>query len=255
MYQNITYTVEDNIGNLIINRPNSLNSLTRDALNEVLSVLDSLSKDVRVLLVAGAGEKAFAAGADIKEMSDFSPEEAMEYVKLGHKVFNAIEELPIPVIAVIQGYCLGGGLELAMACDIRIASERARFGQPEVGLGIIPGFGGTQRLPRLVGKGIALELMITGSIIDAKRAYEIGLVNHVFSPDLLLEKSYEIANILKAKSSSAISFIKDSVNQGFNISMKEALSYETRLFGLCFTKQDFREGFKAYFEKRKPNFR
>lgn len=255
MYKNITYTIENDIGNLLINRPNSLNSLTRDTLKEILSVLNNLSNNVKVLMIAGTGEKAFAAGADIKEMADFSPGEAMEYAKLGHKVFSTIEGLPKPVIAVIQGYCLGGGLELAMACDIRIASEKARFGQPEVGLGIIPGFGGTQRLPRLVGKGAALELMITGTIIDSKRACEIGLVNYVFSPDMLLKKAYEIADILKAKSSRAISLLKDSVNQGANMPIKEALAYEASLFGHCFTMEDYKEGFSAYFEKRKPNFR
>ncbi|KUO50040.1 MAG: crotonase [Desulfitibacter sp. BRH_c19] len=255
MYKNIKFTVEEDIGSLIVNRPNSLNSLTIEALKEIISVLDNLSPKVKILMVAGAGERAFIAGADIKEMAEFTPEEAMEYVKLGHRVFCTIEELPIPVIAVIQGYCLGGGLELAMACDIRIASDKARFGQPEVGLGIIPGFGGTQRLPRLVGKGIALELMMTGNIIDSKRAYQIGLINHVVNPKSLPERSYEIANILKAKSSNAISLVKDSVHNGSNMAIKEALAYETRLFGYCFTKEDFKEGFKAYFEKRKPKFK
>ena len=255
MYKNLQFTVEEDIGSLIINRPNSLNSLTIETLKEVVSVVDNLSPKVKVLMVAGAGEKAFVAGADIKEMAEFTPEEAIEYVKLGHKVFCTIEALPIPVIAVIQGYCLGGGLEFAMACDIRIASDKARFGQPEVGLGIIPGFGGTQRLPRLVGKGIALELMMTGNIIDSRRAYEIGLINYVVDPKILLERSYEIANILKAKSSNAISLVKDSVNTGANMTLKDALAYESRLFGHCFTKEDFKEGFKAYIEKRKPKFK
>jgi enoyl-CoA hydratase len=255
LFKNIKYIVEDNVGTILIDRPKSLNSLTKNTLEEIDDVLDTLSTKIKVLIITGAGEKAFVAGADIKEMREFSPEDALNYVKFGHSVISKIENINIPVIAVINGYCLGGGLELAMACDIRIASEKARFGQPEVGLGIIPGFGGTQRLPRLIGKGIAMEMLITGQIIDASKAYQIGLINYLTKPEDLLEKSYQIVNNILTKSSKSIRKVKEAVNNGVQMGLVEALNYEAQLFSYCFTEDDQNEGFNAYFEKRKPNFK
>lgn len=255
MFEHIKYSIEGHIGTLTINRQKSLNSLTKNTLEEIESVLDTISPEIKVLMITGAGEKAFVAGADIKEMYELTPIEAIKYVKFGQRAFGKLEDLPIPVIAVIEGYCLGGGLELAMACDIRVASEKARFGQPEVGLGIIPGFGGTQRLPRLVGKGIALEMLMTGQIIDAQRAIQIGLVNHVVKPEELFEKAFQIGHSLLSKSPSALSKVKVAVNKGSEMDIRHGLELEANLFGICFTEEDYKEGFKAYFEKRKPSFK
>ncbi len=241
------------IGKITFSNPDALNvlgSLSLDALRETLR---DLGEDPQIRVVIITGVKHFCAGADIKEMRDKNFEEAEKFAKLGHEICNMIEEMKKPVIAAVCGYALGGGCELALACDIRLASEDAKFGQPEVGLGLIPGFGGTQRLTRLVGIGRAKELILTGRIIDAKEAGNMGLVNSVVKNDSLLQKTDEVAVLFLQKSPVALSAAKKLINETQD--MKNGLQTEIDFFSDCFAAEDHTEGIKAFLEKRPPEFK
>ncbi|SFM12289.1 short-chain-enoyl-CoA hydratase [Pelosinus propionicus] len=255
-YANLLFEVKDSIGLITLHRPKALNALNTELLQELNNLLDCVKEDtsIGVVIITGSGEKSFVAGADIAEMQSLTAIEGRNFGKIGQEVFNKLESLPQPVIAAINGFALGGGCELAMACDIRIASEKAKFGQPEVSLGITPGFGGTQRLPRLVGKGRAKELIYTGDIIDAGEAYRIGLVNKVAAPDELMNAAKAMAEKIIAKASVAVQLSKAAVNEGLNMDLASGIAYEAEVFGLCFATEDQKEGMAAFVEKRKANF-
>lgn len=255
--KNIILKEEKGIAEITINRPKSLNALNSETLKELGAVITDISqrKDIQVVIITGSGEKAFVAGADIVEMQNLNAVQGRELAMLAQKVFSDIEHMPQVAIAAVNGYALGGGCELAMACDIRLASKNAKFGQPEVGLGITPGFAGTQRLPRLIGKGIAKELIFTTDMIDAEEAYRIQLVNKVYVQDELMDKAREMAEKIMSKGIYAVSLAKAAVNNGMNMDTESAYSYEADIFGLCFATEDQKEGMKAFLEKRKPNFK
>ncbi|GAX89561.1 enoyl-CoA hydratase-related protein [Effusibacillus lacus] len=256
-FENLIYSVEEGIATITLNRPKALNALNSALLTELSTLIDSIANDssVQAAIITGAGEKAFVAGADISEMHGKSPLEARGFSQFGNAIFRKIEQLPQPVIAAVNGFALGGGCELAMACDIRVASTNAKFGQPEVNLGIVAGFGGTQRLPRLVGPGIAKELLMTGDMITADRAAQIGLVNHVVAPEELLGKAKEIAAKMLSKAPFAVQFSKKLVNEGFNMDLDRALAMESEVFGTLFGTEDRLEGMTAFLEKRSANFK
>ena len=253
----VLYEQNGNVAYVTINRPEALNALNGRVLKSLNSVLDLIkeSDEISTVIIKGTGNKAFVAGADIKEMSDMSCMEARDFSKLGQEVFNKIENLPKAVIAAVNGFALGGGCELAMACDIRIATKKSKFALPELGLGVIPGFAGTQRLPRLVGKGIAKEMMFTSKQVTAEEAYRIGLVNEVVEEENLLNYCNEMAKTIGTKSKAAIGICKSSVNEGMELDIDKAMLHEADLFGLCFSTEDQREGMGAFIEKRKPNFK
>ena len=241
---------------ITINRPDKRNALTIKTREEGAALLEELRRDdsVGVVVFTGAGDKAFVAGADIAEFAGRTAMTQRE-VMVGRSLFTAIDTFPKPVIAMINGYCLGGGCELALACDIRIASETASFGQPEINLGIIPGGGGTQRLTRLVGEGKAMEMILTGEIIDAQTAFGIGLVNHVVPADQLRTTTMEIANRIADKSPIALMLAKEAVKIASRSTLDEGLRREVDLFALCFSTEDKNEGVSAFLEKRKPVFK
>lgn len=224
-----------------------------EELNDAFSAAES-SDSIRAVIVTGTGDKAFAAGADIVEMSEFAPQQALEFARYGVRVFRKLSTMAKPVIAAVNGYALGGGNELAMWADIRIASKNARFGQPEVGLGIIPGFGGTQRLIRLVGSARAMDLVVTGRIIDAEEAYRIGLVSKVVDEGQALSESKALARELVTKSIHAIALAKKAILSGGSMTLDDGLLLEERVFSECFAHPDQREGMKAFLEKRAPRF-
>lgn len=245
----------DGIGKITLNRPEALNALNSSvllALNEVLTTIEQDS-EIRVVVITGAG-RSFVAGADIKEMQSFDSIEARAYSELGLSTMQRVEDLPIPVIASVNGFALGGGCELSLACEIRYASDLAKFGQPEVGLGVTPGFGGTQRLPRLVGLANAKEMIYTGKIIDANEALRIGLVNRVFSSENLEEETMKLAHIIAKQSTTAVKYAKVSINKGIDTALVNSFEYEKNLFSLCFSTKDQKEGMQAFVEKRKPTF-
>lgn len=246
----------DGLAVITINNPKALNALTIATLEALAGQFGKLEHDstVRAVLLTGAGDKAFVAGGDIRYLESLTPEGARNFALLAQQVFARIENFPKPVIAVINGYALGGGCELAMACDLRIAAETARFGQPEVKLGIIPGFAGTQRLARLVGKGRAKELIFTGEMIDALEAWRIGLVNRVVPAERLLAEAKSLAAKMTDKSASAIRLAKDAIENGLEMDFDRAARYEADLFALCFATADAREGILAFIEKRPPRF-
>ena len=250
----ITYEVEDKVGIITINRPKALNALNSQVLDELDATLDGVDLDViRCLILTGAGEKSFVAGADIGEMSTLTKAEGEAFGKKGNDVFRKLETFPIPVIAAVNGFALGGGCEISMSCDIRICSENAVFGQPEAGLGITPGFGGTQRLARLVGKGRAKELIFTCDMIDANEAYRIGLANKVVPQAELLDTCKAMAEKIMSKGSYAISLAKEAINTGTETDLSSGLTLEADLFGLAFSTDDKKEGMTAFLEKRKAN--
>jgi len=255
-YKNIDVKKEEGIATITISRPKALNALNTETLEELENVLEVLQNDdgVKVIVITGAGEKAFVAGADISEMKDMSVFEAKKFAELGQKVFRKIELMKKPVIAAVNGYALGGGCELALACDIRIASRNAKFGQPEVGLGIIPGFGGTQRLPRIVGVSKAKELIYTGDMIDAEEALRIGLISKVVEQDKLLEEAYGIAKKIMSKGLVAVSLAKEAINKSLEVDIDSGMEYEANAFAMCFGTQDQKEGMAAFLEKRAPKF-
>ncbi|MCM0650774.1 short-chain-enoyl-CoA hydratase [Clostridium swellfunianum] len=247
---------ENHLATITINRTKALNALNTQVLFQLEEVLQDLKKDdnVFVVIVTGAGEKAFVAGADITEMKEFSVFEGRNFSALGNRIFREIENLEKPVIAAINGFALGGGCEFALACDIRIASSKAKFGQPEVGLGITPGFGGTQRLARIVGIGAAKELLYTGKMIDAAEAYRIGLVNKVVEPDKLMETAKTLANGIAENAPIAVKLCKAAVNRGMQMDIDTAVMYEADIFSQCFSTQDQKEGMTAFIERRHKNF-
>ncbi len=248
----IKYDVEGMVGIITIDRPKAMNALNSDVLKELGSAVDAVDLDaVRVLIITGGGEKSFVAGADIGEMKDLSKSEGEEFGKRGNDVFRKIETLPIPVIAAVNGYALGGGCELSMACDIRLCSENALFGQPETGLGITPGFGGTQRLSRIVGVGIAKELIYGAANIKADEAFRIGLVNHVYPAEELMDNAKKLANKIANNAPIAVRNAKKAINDGIDQPMDEAIVTEEKLFGDCFETHDQAEGMGAFIEKRK----
>lgn len=255
-YSNLILERNGAIAIISMNRPKALNALNADTLMELSAALDELEKDssVKVLILTGSGEKAFVAGADIAQMKDFNSLEGRRFAQLGHITFRKLELLPQPVIAAVNGFALGGGCELAMACDIRLASETAKFGQPEVTLGISAGFGGTQRLPRLVGSGRASELLFTGDMIDAQEAYRIGLVNHVYPSETLREEALKLANRIAERAPAAVQLSKSAVQRGKNMDLDSAQAYEAEIFGLTCSTLDQKEGCKAFLERRKPVF-
>jgi len=255
-YETLLLERRDRVAFITINRPDKRNALNIKMREEGATLLDELRQDdsIGVVVFTGAGDKAFIAGADIAEFAGRSAMMQRD-VMTARSLFTAIDSFPKPVIAMINGYCLGGGCELALACDLRIASENASFGQPEINLGIIPGGGGTQRLPRLIGEGKAMELILTGEIIDAQTAFAIGLVNHVVPADQLAAKTMEIAQRIAEKSPIALRLAKEAVKLAARSSLDEGLRREVDLFALCFSTEDKDEGVKAFLEKRKPAFK
>jgi len=238
-----------------INNPQTLNALNAEVLEELEYAFDQINLDDEVSVVVLTGEgKAFVAGADISYMKDLDATQAKKFGEDGARLLRKIETLRKVVIAAVNGFALGGGCELSMACDIRIASTKAKFGQPEVGLGIIPGFSGTQRLPRLVGLGKAKELIFTGGHIDAEEAYRIGLVNKVTEKENLLEETYKMAEKIKSNSHVAVKYAKEAINRGTETDIETGIAYESNIFGLCFAYDDQKEGMTAFIEKRKANF-
>lgn len=248
--------IKETIATVTVNRPSTMNAMTQTTLQELEVVVQQLSAsaEVRAVIITGAGEKAFIAGGDIAMLRKLGPVEARELGLLAHGICNAIEQSPKPFIAAINGYALGGGCELAMSCDIRIAAEHARFGQPEINIGTLPGFGGSQRLPRLVGKGRALEMILTGDMIDAQEAWRIGLVNRVVPAVDLMTAARSLAIKLAAKSQMALKLCKEVVINGLEMDLQRACSYEADLFALSFATADQQEGMTAFLEKRPPVF-
>ncbi|MGI8893901.1 MAG: enoyl-CoA hydratase/isomerase family protein [Bacteroidia bacterium] len=255
-YNNLIYHTEASVAKITINRESKLNALTLETVREIGQAIDEAiaDKNAKGIIITGAGPKAFAAGADISEFLAFDNKGGIEMAKKGHEVFNKIENSKKPVIAAVNGFALGGGCELAMACHIRVASDNAKFGQPEVKLGIIPGYGGTQRLIQLVGKGKAAELLMTADMINAEEAFKFGLVNYVVSPDQLLIKCHEILNKIFAVSPNAVSSVITAINSYFDVD-QNGFDSEIEEFGKCFGTDDFKEGTGAFLEKRKPEFK
>lgn len=257
MYKTLIYEKKENIGLLTINRPEKLNAISNELISELKNLLDKIENDeeLRVLIITGAGDKAFVAGADIKELVDRDARLGRRVSRERQEIFSHIENLLVPVIAAVNGYALGGGLELALACSIRICSEKAQFGAPEVKLGIIPGDGGTQRLPRLVGLGRAMELILTGDFIDAQEAYRIGLVNKVLPQEELMEKAMELAKKIASRPPLAVRFAKEAVNRSQEGDAASGFALESYLHALSCTTEDKKEGVSAFLEKRKGKFK
>lgn len=250
-------TKEDGIAVVTINRPEVLNALNNLVLGELECCFTGLrdDDDVKAVIITGSGPKAFVAGADIKELSQLDVVGGRTKAEQGQRVFRTIERMPKPVIAAVNGFALGGGCELALACHMRVASSKARFGLPEVTLGLIPGFGGTQRLSRLVGKGVALEMILTGSMVDAQTALDKGLANHVVEPDELMDKAKEIAQAAASRGPVALKLAIEAVNAGIEMDQEDGERLEAALFGTLFATEDTREGLSAFLEKRAANFK
>jgi enoyl-CoA hydratase len=255
-YQNILFDVKDKIASITVNRPDKLNALNDAVINELFDVFYQIKKDASIwaVLIRGAGERAFVAGADIRELAELDSLSAKAKMIKGQALFNSIETLGKPVLAAVHGYALGGGCELAMACSFRFVSEDAKLGQPEVNLGIIPGYGGTQRLSRLIGKGRALELILSGEMISAAEAYRLGLVNRVLPKDKLIAESEDFLRKIVSKGPLALKAALEAVNYGMEQTLSEGLNLEANLFGLLYTTEDTKEGLAAFLEKRPPKF-
>ncbi|MCW5966982.1 MAG: enoyl-CoA hydratase/isomerase family protein [Blastocatellales bacterium] len=256
MAENVILERRGRIALATINRPEKLNALNIQTRAELVDCFNELrdDADIRVVVITGAGGKAFVAGADINEFAGRTAIEQRSVMR-AKSIFTAAEDFPKPLIAMINGFCLGGGCELALACDIRIASERSRFGQPEINLGIIPGGGGTQRLTRLVGEGKAMQMILSGAMIDAAEAYRIGLVNDVYPAEELEAKTIELASLIAEKSPVALAMAKTAVKNAARMNLREGLDAEIDLFALCFSSEDKEEGVRAFLEKRKPDFK
>ena len=255
-FKNLTVVNEGNVAIVTINRPKAMNALNSETLKELDVAFDELSTADNVLCVILTGEgRAFVAGADISEMKSLNAMEGRKFSILGNKVFRKIESMEKPVIAAVNGFALGGGCEISMSCDIRIASTKAKFGQPEVGLGIIPGFGGTQRLARHVGLGMAKQLIFTAEIIKADEALRIGLVNKVVEPEALMEEAKALANAIAMQAPIAVKLAKVSLNKGMQCDIDTAIAYESEVFGECFATEDQTEGMSAFLEKRDKSFK
>jgi len=255
-YQNLILECQEQIAILTINRPKALNALNSATLEELTQAFTELAKDtsIRVVILTGSGEKAFVAGADIAEMSTMTPMQARNFSQLGQNLMNLIESIPQPVIAAVNGFALGGGTELAMACDFRLASENAKFGQPEVSLGLLAGFGGTQRLARLVGSGRASEILFTADNLDVHEAYRIGLVNRVYPLSELMTQALSMAKKIASRAPIAVQLTKTAIYKGQNVDLLSGQAYEAEVFGLTFSTQDQTEGCSAFLEKRKALF-
>lgn len=256
-YENLLYEKKNQIGTVTFNRPKVLNALNRRTVEELADALASAREDpeVRVLILTGAGEKSFIAGADINELAQRTPLDGKEFSLYGQSVFHMLETLGKPSIAAINGFALGGGCELALACTIRIASKTAKLGQPEVKLGILPGYGGSQRLARLCGKGVAHELILTGEMISAEEALRIGLVNRVTEPAELIPAAEALARKIIANAPLAVKFAMEAIEHGTEMPQEEGLFLEATLFGLCCATEDMREGTRAFLEKRPAQFK
>ncbi len=256
-YHNLETSNRGAVRMIVVNRPDKLNALNRDTLNELTLAFAQAGQDdaVRVVVLAGAGEKAFVAGADIAEMNGYTPTQAQAFSRTGQRLMSSIERLGKPVIARIQGFALGGGMELAMACHLRVSSETAKFGQPEINLGLIPGFGGTQRLLRLAGRGAALELCLTGTVISAQRAFELGIVTRLVAAEALDDAVNTLADQLAAAAPLAAAGVLDAVLQGGEAALDQGLEFETQGFALAFSTDDMREGTSAFLQKRKAEFK
>ncbi len=248
----IKYEVQGQIAIMTISRPKVLNALSKEVLDELNEAIDNVDvNNIRCLILTGDGEKAFVAGADIASQYPLSKVQGEEWGKNGNNIFLKLEKLPIPVIAAVNGYALGGGCEICMSCDIRICSENAVFGQPEVGLGITPGFGGTQRLARLIGPGMAKEMIYAGKNVKADEALRIGLVNHVYPLEELMNEAVKLANRIASNAPIAVRNSKKAINEGLELGIEEAVALESKLFGDCFETHDQKEGMSAFLEKRK----
>lgn len=256
-FENIILEKEDKIAIIKINRPKALNALNKDTLLDIRNAIIDIQNDASIyaLIITGTGEKAFVAGADIDYMKSMNPLQARAFSKLGQDVFRMIEMMEIPVIAAVNGFALGGGCELAMSCDMRLASENAQFGQPEVKLGVTPGYGGTQRLPRLIGEGRAKELIYSAKNIKAEEAYRVGLVNHVYPLENLMDEAKKLASKICNNAPLAVRYSKLQVNRGMQTDIDSAMTIENDLFGLCFASEDQTEGMYAFVEKRKADFK
>lgn len=255
-YQNVVLEKRNRVAIIKINRPDKLNALDALTLEELKRIFISIKNDdsISVVIVTGSGEKAFVAGADISELNQLDMISAKAFSEKGQEIFYSIENLNKPVIAAVNGFALGGGCELALSCHIRLASENAKFGQPEVNLGIIPGYGGTQRLTRLVNSGRSAEIILTGDIIDANEALRIGLVNHIYPQAELLNKAVEMADKIATKGQQAVRLALKAINIVDQVSDTEGQKYEASLFAICCGTEDCKEGTRAFLEKRKPNF-
>ena len=253
----VTLEQKGNIGLITMNRPEALNALNDQVIRELDAVLDEVEarEDIYVAVLTGAG-RSFVAGADIGQMSELTAAQAKAFGALGNRVFLKLEQLTKPTIAAVNGFALGGGCELAMACDIRLASEKAKFGQPETGLGITPGFGGTQRLPRIVGSARAMELILTARNISAAEALEMGLVSHVYPPEELMDKAMELAQAIAANAQVAVRQSKAAIRRGLQTDMATGVAYESEAFALCFATEDQKDAMKAFLNKEKlPGFK
>jgi len=256
-YETIIFERQGDIAIIRFNRPKALNAINPAVIAEVSDVLDAVKADtsIKVLILTGEGDKAFVAGADIATMKEYTPLEGKYFSAQGHELFFELESLPIPVIACVNGFALGGGCELAMTCDFIYAADSAQFGQPEINLGIIPGFGGTQRLSRLVGKSMAKELCMTGAMISAQEAKDIGLVNKVFPKETLWEETIKVAKIVASKGKVSMRAVKETINRGYDQDLRTGCHMEADAFGICMASEDAREGMGAFLEKRKAEFK
>jgi len=256
-YQNLLVDITDGIGTVAINRPKALNALNVETVHELQKAFQELEShpEVKVIILTGAGDRAFVAGAEISEMKDMNCLEAVRFSKLGSATLHQIEGLRKAVIAAVNGFALGGGTEVALACDFIFASEKAKFGLPEVGLAVFPGWGGTQRLPRLIGKGKAKELIFTGAVISAEEAKDLGIVNRIFPTESLMEETRKVAKKIAANGPLAVELAKGVIDRGYDIGLKEGCLIEATTFGTLFATEDQKEGMTAFVEKRKPRFK
>jgi enoyl-CoA hydratase len=256
-YENIIYQVEEGIATITFNRPKALNALNPALLEEFSKALDEIAadEDIRVLVLTGSGDKSFVAGADITVLATFNSLAAKNFAQNGHTIIAKLQQLPIAVIAAVNGFALGGGTEIAIACDFIYASDNAKFGQPEINLGLITGFGGTQRLPRLIGQNLAKELVFTGKMISAAEAEKIGLANKVVPQDQLMAEAVKTAKEIASKGKASFRAAKQAINYGLNTDLATGIHIEVEAFGLCYASSDSKEGTSAFLEKRKPEFK
>lgn len=256
-YENIIYEVKEGIATITFNRPKALNAFNGALLAELSQALDEIAadEDIRVLILTGAGDKSFVAGADISELATFDSLKAKAFARRGHDIVNKLQQLPIAVIAAVNGFALGGGTEISIACDFIYASENAKFGQPEINLGVIPGFGGTQRLPRLIGTNMAKEMIYTGKMISAAEALQLGLVNKVVPHDSLMEEVMKTAGVIASKGKVSLREAKQAVNKGMEVDLPSGCGIEIDAFALCYASPDAKEGTSAFLDKRQAEFK
>ncbi|MFA4915165.1 MAG: enoyl-CoA hydratase-related protein [Syntrophales bacterium] len=256
-YKNILFAVEEGVATITFNRPKALNAMNSETIAELFNAVTQCKNEeqIKVLILTGSGEKAFVAGADVSEMQNMKPYQALSFMETGQETLRLLETIPKPSIAAVNGFALGGGTEIALACDMRFASEKAVFGQPEILLGLIPGWGGTQRLPRIIGMGRAKELIMGGEQINAQRAYEIGLANRVYPADQLLMETKKFAMKLAGQPGFAIKMAKHSINFGYDLAIDNATRIEAECCAQCFSTDDQKEGMKAFLEKSKTTFK